>query len=50
MVRTNCTLQLWVKTSTGTISVVAEHGMATTVADMRAQIAEGSGLDITVCR
>ena len=43
-------IQLRVKTSSGTISVTADHGLATTVAQMRAKIAAASSVDVAACR
>lgn len=43
-------IQLWVKTTSGTVSVIAEHGTATTVAQIRRAIASKVGLDETECR
>ena len=31
-------IQLWIKTAEGTLSVTADHGRATTVAQLRAKI------------
>ena len=38
------------KTTTGTVSVTADNGTATTVAQIRAQIAEKAKVDVTQCR
>jgi len=43
-------IQLWVKTTSGTISVTADDGAATTVAQIRAKIAAMSGMDASACR
>eukprot|EP01045_Picozoa_sp_COSAG04_P022176 COSAG04_NODE_2469_length_4074_cov_6.313962_2_plen_372_part_00 len=43
-------IQLWIKTADGTLSVSADHGRATTVAQLRAKIAAMSGCDAAACR
>ena len=43
-------IQLWVKTTIGTISIVADEGAATTVAQIRAKVAAQSGMDPSACR
>ena len=43
-------IQLWVKTSSGTVSIVAEDGTATTVSQIRKAIALKTGSDIGECR
>eukprot|EP01045_Picozoa_sp_COSAG04_P059444 COSAG04_NODE_29476_length_268_cov_1.355030_1_plen_47_part_01 len=43
-------IQLWIKTAEGTLSVTADHGRATTVAQLRAKIAAMSGCDAAACR
>ena len=43
-------IQLWVKTADGALSVIADRGRATTVAQMRAKVADTSGLDVSACR
>eukprot|EP01045_Picozoa_sp_COSAG04_P033301 COSAG04_NODE_6840_length_1244_cov_1.338865_1_plen_287_part_10 len=45
------TIHLWIKAPDGgTLRVVAENGLATTVAQMRAKVADTSGLDVSACR
>ena len=43
-------IQLWVKTADGALSVIADRGRATTVAQIRAKIAAMSGCDAAACR
>lgn len=44
-------LQLWIKTPDGTtLSVIAKNGAATSVAQIRTQLAEDSGVDESACR
>eukprot|EP01045_Picozoa_sp_COSAG04_P013669 COSAG04_NODE_982_length_9008_cov_3.598720_4_plen_513_part_00 len=43
-------IQLWVRTADGPLSVTADGGRATTVAQLRAQIAAMSGCDDAACR
>eukprot|EP01045_Picozoa_sp_COSAG04_P022090 COSAG04_NODE_2449_length_4101_cov_30.628333_2_plen_623_part_00 len=44
-------IQLWIKSGDGTtLSVTADHGLATTVAQMRAKVAGTKGVDPESCR
>jgi len=43
-------IQLWVKTKQGTISVTADHGLQTTVAQIRAKVAAAAQIDPEACR
>eukprot|EP01043_Picozoa_sp_COSAG02_P063163 COSAG02_NODE_8884_length_2410_cov_1.013847_3_plen_317_part_01 len=43
-------IQLWVKTTIGTISIIADKGTATTVAQLRDKVAKQSGMDRSACR
>ena len=43
-------IQLWVRTADGPLSVTADGGRATTVAQLRAQIAAMTGCDAAACR
>ena len=43
-------IQLWIRTAEGPLSVGADHGRATTIAQLRATIAAMSGCDAAACR
>eukprot|EP01052_Picozoa_sp_SAG31_P023998 SAG31_NODE_2014_length_6665_cov_2.737435_2_plen_1027_part_00 len=43
-------IQLWVKTASGPVSIIAENGTTTTVAEVRKVVASKTGQDETECR
>lgn len=43
-------IRLWVKTSSSVISVIADKGGATTVAEIRAKLAAESSMDLSSCK
>ena len=43
-------IQLWVRGADGRLSITADGGRATTIAELRAKIAAASGADAAACR